>query len=52
MKHKGKPAYPGPADIELYGLKIREGNVRSKVADMAAANLAGNGLLQDKRSEV
>lgn len=23
-KHQGKPAYPGPSDIEKYGLKLPE----------------------------
>lgn len=49
MKHKGRLAYPGPADIEKYGLKLNgheadksNGN-KSKVAEMAAAFGSGNG---------
>jgi hypothetical protein len=28
MEHAGKPAYPGPADIEIYGLKLGSNNMR------------------------
>jgi hypothetical protein len=48
-KHPGKPAYPGPADIEKYRLQIvvnGNGNRnKSKVTDMAEANLSGNGVM-------
>ena len=46
-KHPGKPGYPGPADIELYGLKIG-GNGRSKLADAPAVNESGDGLLETR----
>lgn len=50
-KHSGKPAYPGPADIKLYGLTLDgngdgKGNSR-KAADAARANLSGNGVMID-----
>jgi hypothetical protein len=45
-KHAGKPAYPGPADIQLYGLKLNgNGHNGSKAADAADDNQAGNGIL-------
>jgi hypothetical protein len=54
MEHRpGTPAYPGPADIEKYGLKVPDGNGngnreasrKSKVAEMADANESGNGAM-------
>jgi hypothetical protein len=45
-KHKGKPGYPGPADIQLYGLTLNgNGHNGSKVADATADNMTGNGIL-------
>lgn len=40
--HKGWSAYPGPPDLEKYREFHRDG---SKLADMAEANLVGNGVL-------
>ena len=44
VKHPSKPAYPGPADIKLYGLELNgngrsnaNGNGKSKVAEAAQA---------------
>ena len=42
-KHKNWPVYPGPPDIEIYR-QLQNRNIKSKVADMAAANLSFNGL--------
>jgi hypothetical protein len=54
--HERKPAYPGPADIELYGLTLdgngnekgNSGNSNSKAAEVAKANLSGNGVTGDR----
>jgi hypothetical protein len=53
MKHKGRPAYPGPADIQLFGRKLTgngNGNGKtkdkSKVAEMAEANMSGKEYLR------
>lgn len=40
--HKGWSAYPGPPDLEKYRQLY---NGRSKVADMAAANMSGDGVM-------
>ena len=52
VKHPSKPAYPGPADIKLYGLELNgngrsnaNGNDKSKVAEKAQANRSGNGIM-------
>jgi hypothetical protein len=58
-RHKpGTPAYPGPADIEKYGLKLpttdSNGNGETKksdLADIAETNLAGNGLMGSREGE-
>jgi DNA-binding transcriptional ArsR family regulator len=42
MKHKNRPAYPGPADIEKYGLKL---NGKSKLAEVVEANESGKNQL-------
>lgn len=46
--HKGWSAYPGPPDLERYREFHRDG---SKIADMAEANLAGNGVLGTEPDE-
>ena len=54
MKHKSKPAYPGPADIEKYELQLvvnGNGN-KNKVTDMALANLSGNGVMENRDKDV
>ena len=48
-RHHGRPAYPGPADVELSGLHLRE-EEESKVSDMAAANESGNGIMKYNNS--
>ena len=46
--HKGWSAYPGPPDLEKYREFHRDG---SKLADMAQANLVGNGVLGNEPGE-
>ena len=41
--HKGWTAYPGPPDLERY--RQLHNDKRSKLADMAAANISGNGVM-------
>jgi hypothetical protein len=42
--HRGWSAYPGPPDLEKYR-ELHNGRSRSKLADMAAANTSGNGVM-------